>query len=164
MDKHSFCKCGTCGCTVRADRLERHVQKQHSVEAERRKADAEKKAAEDRKRLKLLRDHQKLLKKREEIRARVEQFIRSNTDESRAICQFCGAVMSRKKLGKHVSKCHSGERPVSSFRLPVQRIPRTRREYLSKLFGPELPYSDDIFDKGLVSSGGAYGLGRNRRH
>ena len=157
MESRTLIQCETCDCSVRVDRLQKHNEKHHSIEAERRKA-------EDKKRLHMLREQRKRMRKREELQRKVEAFVRSNKDPGRTICKFCGSVVNRKNLSKHIQKCHSGERPTLQVAVPVQRISRDRRQHLNKLFAPDLPYSEDVFDRGVVSSGGAYGLGRNRRH
>ena len=73
-------------------------------------------------------------------------------------CDICNVEINRKNLIKHKRKVHK----ISGVTVNMTNSERTR--YINKLFAPDRDYSEDVFDRGRVTSGGGYGLGRSRRH
>lgn len=92
-----------------------------------------------------------------------------NDREEFVPCPRCKIEVKRKNLKKH-SKKHTkkhnniDETTVTMRPRLCDMSPTKRRRYLDSLDRPEKEYTQDIYSRGMVVSGGAYGLGKNRRH
>ena len=84
-------------------------------------------------------------------------------------CPKCKIVVKRKNLKKH-SKRHTkkhnniGDTTVTIRPRLCDMSPAKRKRYLDSLGRPEKEYTEDLYSRGMVVSGGAYGLGKNRKH
>src|SRR5690606_21878913 len=73
----------------------------------------------------------------------------------------------KKNLRRHKRKSHrlKPNAPSPTLKPKLSDLSVTeRRRQLNKIFGPDHEESNDVVDKGLVISGGGYGLGKNRKH
>lgn len=154
--KSELVRCAQCEAMVRKDRLGKHMAKQHSLEAS-------------------------LAKSRQAER-----------DEQPVECPHCKNMIKLKRLPGHIRKVHGIEQTVkqpgiqkvvstntrTSWRRRKPMKPKTepalegrfksereKNAFWRDLEAPEVEDdSVDVFDKRRVVLGGAYGLGKNRRH
>ena len=91
-----------------------------------------------------------------------EDSFNKNNKTSLVKCPDCNATLNSKNLGKHFRRVHGNVPPQLEKNLPLEnsRFLGRRLEHER----PEKDYSEDIFDRAIVYHGGAYGLGKNRRH
>lgn len=82
-------------------------------------------------------------------------------------CPDCGGEVKRKNLNKHRKRYHlpkPAPKPASSKPMLKYMTTAQKRRYLNSLDRPDREWSDDVMDRGRVSLGGGYGLGKNRKH
>ena len=85
--------------------------------------------------------------------------------ETRINCPFCKRPLIRKNLKKHLSKVHGIEEPQKKPKMENRfKTTAERERFFREKLGPDEKYSEDIFDRGKVKQGGAFGLGKNRKH
>lgn len=125
--------CPVCGDSVSRNRLQKHLEKVHSAEAEKKRAALE----------------QFETRKREEANQIVT-------------CQVCKQSIKRRNLASHLQKIHNqipgqmlkmGDGP--SFSEVLESLEKTKKA--KKKIRPT-----DVFDRGLTVSGGAFGNGKRR--
>lgn len=77
-------------------------------------------------------------------------------------CPFCKTTVHAKNLKKHFKRLHEINKNENQIlnKLPQEPIEPEK----IKLEKPDHEYSEDIFDRAIVYSGGAYGLGKSRKH
>lgn len=140
-------KCPNCGELVSEHRIKRHISKVHSP----------------------LR----------ELQARVEQLKHAEESKRRELlsqsilCPDCHLKIKLGNVKSHFGTVHAKPAPAH-FLSQLEEAPqvnrfrndREREAYWRKQLGPtnDGDPSNDVFDSGHVVSGGAYGLGKNRRH
>lgn len=126
--------CPVCGDHVSLNRLQKHLQKVHSLEAEQKRAAQQQFEAQ----------------KREEANQIVN-------------CQLCKQLVKRRKLASHLQKVHNqnpgqilkmGDGP--SFSEVLASLEKKQEKVKKK------HRSTDPFDLGLTVSGGAFGNGKRR--
>lgn len=133
---------------VAAHNLKKHLKRAHSPEAERERAKkkaalAEAKAAEDR------------------VKREAEMVLS---------CPICKASVKAKNLPKHGRLKHG--RLVTSAQAKGEPEPtsrflsaREREAFFQARLGPQFDEeSEDAFERGRILHGGAFGLGKNRKH
>lgn len=148
-------RCAQCETMVRKDRMSKHMAKHHSLEASAKSQQAER-------------------------------------DEQPVECPHCRNMIKRKRMPSHIQKMHGIQQivkqpgiqnVVSTDTRPSLRRRKTRKpkaepasasrfksESEKNAFWRELEApavesnGSDIFDNRRVTLGGAYGLGKNRRH
>jgi glucan-binding YG repeat protein len=141
--------------------FEKHLQKQHSPEAEKRRL--EKKEANKQK----LEEGKKIIKCDicgiKVAQRNIEKHhkkVHSSSDEERARKQAKNAKKRAKEKAIRDQK-HRKKYPNATMR---DMTPEQQRRHLNKLLGPDHDPSEDIFDKGKTVQGGGYGLGKNSKH
>lgn len=146
MSVMEYKTCPVCNCNLRLKNFNRHMQLQHNPVAEKHRA-AQQLATKE---LKLKREHEKELEK-----------------DTIVQCPICQLDIKKKNLRRHKRKSHrlKPNAPSPTLKPKLSDLSVTeRRRQLNKIFGPDHEESNDVFDKGLVISGGGYGLGKNRKH
>ncbi|WP_299257407.1 hypothetical protein [uncultured Kushneria sp.] len=87
---------------------------------------------------------------------------KENGDKTFIKCPVCKTTLNQKNLQKHLKKVHG------NAKIPLKDTRHTEKStYLGKKLESERPerdYSEDIFDRAIIYHGGAYGLGKNRKH
>lgn len=86
--------------------------------------------------------------------------------KTKIVCSGCRKNIALGEIHKHFTESHTGiptpdmEQLAASAQFPANRAPQKLEK------PPKAPRNkgDDIFDRNMVVSGGAYGLGKNRRH
>ncbi|NLU98892.1 hypothetical protein B6N13_12455 [Marinomonas sp. UCMA 3892] len=137
---YELVECPKCKDLIRPFRLKMHLKKVHTPEAEAKRIKA---AAE-------------LRKAEIEFNAIVS-------------CSICKCSVKRKNLTRHLKNVHGCDMSiVVSVKEPAKNkfnSVRERKAFWKKMLGPD---TDDepqgLFEKKLVLNGGAYGLGRSRKH
>lgn len=81
-------------------------------------------------------------------------------------CPICRVSVRRRNLKKHKKKAHSAKDGVAAQTRKLGDMTYVeRKQHLRRLFGPdEDRQSNDLFDSGRIVSGGAFGLGKSRKH
>lgn len=82
-------------------------------------------------------------------------------------CPDCKVQLKRKNLLKHRKKKHfekENSKPTTPRPLLKNMTSVQRKRYLDSLDRPDREWSNDVMDRGRVSLGGGYGLGRSRKH
>ncbi|MBB6578446.1 hypothetical protein HNP33_002528 [Comamonas odontotermitis] len=84
------------------------------------------------------------------------------------LCSGCKKHIALSDVLKHFKEQHAGipspdMQDIFNMADPMQHLkPAKAKVNTPKL--PRQPRGDDVFDRNLVVSGGAYGLGKNRKH
>lgn len=80
--------------------------------------------------------------------------------------QNCSKKKKPKKTFEKAYKKHNniGDTTVTIRPRLCDMSPAKRKRYLDSLGRPEKEYTEDVYSRGMVVSGGAYGLGKNRKH
>lgn len=159
--------CTECGVTTNIKNVDKHMKTLHSAEANEKKLRLQ--IQKEAKRLRKLQDGKKIIK-----------------------CEICGVSLASRNLAKHKRKQHSPDskfaypktreilknlklnnKKEEELKKHLKKYPDStmahmsnaqKRKHLNRMFGPDDNKTSDIFDKGKVSSGGAYGLGKNRKN
>lgn len=87
-----------------------------------------------------------------------------NKKDEFVTCPECKVQVKKHRLSKHRQKQHVEKRMTSQRPLLKDMTPAQRKRYLDSLDRPERERSNDVMDRGMVSLGGGYGLGRSRKH
>lgn len=129
-------RCPKCQQLVSENRLDKHLKKAHSPEAE------NKRLAEQ------------IFRQREhEHKNRIVQ------------CHVCKSKIKQRNLSKHLLEQH-GVNTIPSLVMgespQVSPLNRNSSAWLSRFGTDSSKISDDVFDRGLVVSGGAFGQGKKR--
>lgn len=133
-DKSTLVICKTCGKPIRASRLEDHQRRDHSKKVTKT-----------------------VIEKRT---IKVRQNLRKEEKSQHAVlvkCPVCSVGVSVQALDTHLSTEHSMKRTEGGVR---KKSPQWSGE-LSRGDAGERSWQD-VYDRGLVYSGGAFGLGRKR--
>ena len=82
------------------------------------------------------------------------------------VCPACEVIVSSKNVKKHFSKVHkellkTPQRPKQENASDNLAVNAKKR---SLEIRPDYEYSEDVFDRAKVYQGGAYGLGKSRKH
>lgn len=132
--------CSKCNARLKRTNVSSHMERVHSPEAENKRRIAEKL-----KQAKLL-------------------------DDSKIInCPICKVELRKKNLSKHKAKAHgsSKKHQKAKSRRSITSPDMTAKQKeraLAAYFGPDREHSRDALGSGRFVSGGAYGLGKNRKH
>ncbi|MCH8550241.1 MAG: hypothetical protein LAT80_15330 [Balneolaceae bacterium] len=81
-------------------------------------------------------------------------------------CTICGVKLHKKNLEKHKDKVHTARSSYKNKK-SSELSPSDRKKRLNHLLGHEPDdkiKGKDIYTKGEKLNGGAYGLGKNRKH
>lgn len=166
--------CPKCNAKVREENYERHMEFQHSPEGERRRAEAvEKQRAIDRAKnqeAKRIRKQNQAEKRRTEEEERKKKREKEK-EEGEVIykCALCNSAVKKKNFAKHMKNQHG----IANATRPKPTYPKAtmsgmsssdKKKHLKKLFGREKEHSEDAFDRGVIIHGGAWELGKNRKH
>jgi hypothetical protein len=87
-----------------------------------------------------------------------------NDTDNYVTCPECKARVKAHRLKKHRRKQHDKKQANPQRPLLKDMTPAQRKRYLDSLDKPEREWSSDVMDRGMVSLGGGYGLGRSRKH
>jgi uncharacterized C2H2 Zn-finger protein len=82
------------------------------------------------------------------------------------MCPACEVILSSKNVKKHFNKVHK-ELLKAPQRFKQESAPddsKVSAKRKSLEVRPEYEYSEDVFDRAKVYQGGAYGLGKSRKH
>lgn len=138
-------KCEKCGVPVAEHRLKKHMKLAHNPEKEAALSSA--------------------LAQRRVAEARTKLLARVIK------CPACGAGMKLSKVKYHFGNTHASPAPLELLKLigePVENLFKSGREreaYWREESGISYEEeSHDLFDRTKVLSGGAYGLGKSRKH
>lgn len=166
--------CPKCHAQLREENYTRHMESQHSPEGELRRAEAvEKQRAIDRAKnqeAKRIRKQIQAEKRRAEEEERKRQREKEKKEgEVLFKCALCNSGVKKKNFAKHMKNQHGIEnatRPEPTYPNATMAgmSPSEKKKHLNKIFGREKEHSEDAFDRGVVIHGGAWELGKNRRH
>lgn len=80
-------------------------------------------------------------------------------------CPRCKVDVKKKNLKKHEKHHKKKDEKKLNSRPRLCDMPQEkRRKWLDSLDKPDREFSQDVYSRGKVVRGGAYGLGRNRRN
>ena len=141
-----FVKCPKCGDNVAEKNLRRHEKKAHSIGAE-------------------LQREVRILEERE--RKRMAELLKTKVK-----CSMCSALVTLGGMKSHFGSKHVVQMPDEYYRMLGESPPasmfksnRAREAYWrSRDLDPSSEESTDLFERTKVLQGGAYGLGKNRKH
>lgn len=138
MEK-TYHECPVCHSKLRAKNFDRHMQEQHSPEADRRKEQERKSQKEARRQIK---------------------------EEGKKIvsCEICGTRLTKRNFIKHKKKVHQIFNATYPNATMSHMSSVEKRRHMNRLFGPDKEYSEDAFDRGVIIHGGAWEHGKNRKH
>ena len=146
--------CPSCGITVK--NLSKHQAKAHDPV----RLAAIKKAIEDRQSKEIAESNRALLEKARNV------FLSTLIK-----CGVCRAKVELRLLTDHYSKVHASPLPVEMRALyglgeakNLFKSARERETYWREQMGIPMEAGSDIYDRKLTVQGGAYGLGKNRKH
>ena len=172
MTEKQYKRCPICCRGFRLDRFKKHMSQKHGAESQNQATLYTKAKPLEKKIILTLTPEQDLMVK----------------------CPTCKRQIKEKNLAKHMRKVHvtlmqsldvlcipshmrkvheDWSIPMSSptleprvaGELKIGELPLAeRKRQLRILFGPDRETSEDIFDRGLVVSGGGYGMGKSRSH
>lgn len=102
---------------------------------------------------------------REEI-DRLSMFNQPNRKTTTVTCPVCSTSLKATNVNKHFSKVHkellqSPRRGKQESEPDDSKVSAKRKNLEIR---PEYEYSEDVFDRAKVYQGGAYGLGKSRKH
>lgn len=137
--------CPKCGQTVARRNIERHLARAHSAEKERQSAAG---------------DNLKIVNQARRV------YLGTVVK-----CASCKHGIKLSEIKSHYATAHKSPAPLEMLALVGLSEPqnmfksdREREAYWRAKSGFDGGSSDDVFDRGRVVSGGAYGLGKNRKH
>jgi putative heme iron utilization protein len=137
--------CEKCGAQVAKHRIEKHIRRVHSPEREAALAAA--------------------LAENQAANARA-QFLKQSIR-----CPVCQAVIKLSGVKSHFGNVHAKPAPAELLRIVDEsgganrfKSDREREAYWRRQSGISYEEGNDLFDRTKVLSGGAFGLGKNRRN
>lgn len=130
--------CKECGKPIRSSRLEDHMARTHVITKE------------------LMSDGRRLITVPPGLRVHGPK--KKNREEA-IKCPVCSTTTAIVNLARHMAEVHGKAFSPQHFRKPAGLLPAQ-----SSSAGLIEHSGEDIFDRGMVYSGGGYGLGKNRRH
>lgn len=158
MSERQYKQCPVCRCILRLNRFERHMSQQHASEAQ------------------IKPSTQMPVTTRKNTQTVEKKSVEKQNIEPIPMvkCPTCKKQVRETRLARHMRKVHDDwsmplpsppKLPKKTKKVKIGKLPdRERKRQLRILFGPDRETSDDIFDRGLVVSGGGYGLGKSRAH
>lgn len=112
---------------------------------------------------KLVSEHENLAKQ-----AKIASIYYSSAKRGELIkCPICNNKLTKRKYKQHMYLQHSVNiYKELGLKVPVSLALKVESTKINKVqpVKASLAFSEDIFDRGKIVSGGAYGLGKNRRH
>lgn len=97
---------------------------------------------------------------------RLSMFNQPNRKSTTVTCSVCSTSLKATNVKKHFNKVHK-ELLQAQQRLKKESAPddsKVSAKRKSLEIRPEYEYSEDLFDRAKVYQGGAYGLGKSRKH
>ncbi len=144
-DSVRLVKCEKCGVLVADHRLSKHIRKVHSRGAEALRAS--------------------------DLAAQKQAAIQQKSLLQVIACPLCKKQIKLSEAKSHFGNAHSKPAPAELLNLMGDSAPknlfksaREREAYWRELDGVSYAESRDLFDRTKVLSGGAYGLGKSRKH
>lgn len=97
---------------------------------------------------------------------RLSKFNQSNRKNTTVTCPVCNASLNARNVKKHFNKVHKEllkmKKPPNSASSYEDKSVSVKKKTLD--VRPDFEYSEDVFDRAKVYQGGAYGLGKSRKH
>lgn len=167
---NTFIECSFCESKVLKKNYERHIKKQHSAQAEKKKLDERRRIEKDR----LLRQEAQNeyvlchLCDKPVMRKNLNKHYRKKHDISSAPksivnCKHCGKRMPEEELDMHLRNEHKIFNASYPDATMSHLTSAQKKRRIDCMYGPEREESEDAFDRGKISYGGAWGLGKNRK-